>query len=74
MTLQKVDKGGVEGWRWGDDGTIFTGTDAKRKALREGADLDPRVFAQLESRYGVVMAGEDISWDIPDNDEIIHLD
>lgn len=74
MTLQKVTIDGENGWRWGDDGTIFTGRYAQRKALREGADLDPRVFAQLESRYGVVVAGEDISWDIPDGDEIINLD
>jgi hypothetical protein len=60
------------GWRWGDDGTEFFGVDAKRMALREGANNDPRVFASLQSHYEVVMAGEDVDWDI--DGEVLHLD
>lgn len=78
MTLHKIDDGsGQVGWRWGDDGTTFYGRHAKRMALREGAELDPRVFAQLEHKYGFVMAGEDVNWDdaVPSTTtEVINLD
>jgi len=74
MTLQELTIDGVEGWRWGDDGTFFTGREAQRMALREGAKLDPRVFAQLESVYGYVVSGEEVDWDVAEGSEVLHLD
>jgi len=73
MTLQQVIVDEEEGWRWGDDGTVFFGRLGKRMALREGAQLDPRVFASLESKYGVVMAGDEVEWDEPESG-VLHLD
>lgn len=75
MTLQRVEVDGVEGWRWGDDGTLFVGAQAKRLALREAANTDPTAFAALQSKYEVVMAGEDVDWEaIPEGSKILYTD
>lgn len=73
--IQKVlDDDGQEGWRWGDDGTSYFGPYAKRMALREGAANDPVAFANLQGKYGVVVAGEEVEWQVPEGAEILHLD
>jgi hypothetical protein len=72
--IQEVESDGVIGWRWGDDGTIYYGPQGKRMALREGAELDPRAFASLQSEYEVITSGEDLEWNVPPTDTVINLD
>ncbi len=36
MPLTRCTTGGVSGWKWGNAGKCYTGSDAKRKAIRQG--------------------------------------
>lgn len=40
MPLKKCQSNGVDGYKWGDSGTCYTGKDARKKALKQGAAIE----------------------------------
>lgn len=40
MPLKRVTKGKQKGWKWGDSGTEYFGSDARERALRQGRAIE----------------------------------
>lgn len=40
MPLKQCSIDGVPGYKWGDSGTCYTGSDAKEKALEQGKAIE----------------------------------
>lgn len=36
MPVKRCQINGKQGWKWGDEGTCYTGPDAKERAIRQG--------------------------------------
>lgn len=36
MPVKRCQKNGKKGWKWGDSGTCYVGSDAKSKAEKQG--------------------------------------
>lgn len=46
MPLKRCSSDGKSGWKWGDSGHCYTGTDAKRNALKQGYAIDKKRFKE----------------------------
>lgn len=40
MPLRPCQSGGKQGWKWGEEGTCYTGPDAKEKANTQGRAIE----------------------------------
>jgi soluble P-type ATPase len=40
MPLKKCTKNGISGWKWGDQGSCYTGSGAKKKAIKQGIAIE----------------------------------
>lgn len=40
MPLKKCQKNSKSGWKWGDQGTCYTGKNARQKALMQGRAIE----------------------------------
>lgn len=40
MPLQRCQKDGKKGWKWGSNGKCYTGPDAKQKAEQQGRAIE----------------------------------
>ena len=40
MPLKQCQKNGVKGWKWGDEGKCYTGSNAKEKAKEQGRAIE----------------------------------
>ncbi len=46
MPLQRCQRNGVRGWRWGNRGRCYVGSDAKKKAMRQAAAIRASGFTE----------------------------
>lgn len=40
MPLKRCKANGKQGWKWGDEGKCYTGSDAKSKAKEQGRAIE----------------------------------
>lgn len=55
MPLKRCQKNGIDGWKYGDQGTCYTGSGAKKKAIRQGVAIGGGTLE--ESIEAVAMTG-----------------
>lgn len=48
IPVKRCQKDGKKGWKWGDEGKCYTGSDAKEKALAQGQAIKAREEGSME--------------------------
>lgn len=48
MPIKECQIGGVKGYKWGDEGTCYTGRDAKQKAIRQAIAISKDIGEGIE--------------------------
>ena len=61
MPLKKCQKDGKSGWKFGDSGHCYTGPGGKKKAIKQGLNMDPEYFKNKASDEEFAIAIEDLS-------------
>lgn len=48
MDILECENNGVKGWKCGENGVCYIGTEAKQRAFKERADIQAEEFAKKE--------------------------
>lgn len=49
MPVKRCSSGGRTGWKWGDSGKCYTGTDAKRRARAQGRAVRASGYGKVKN-------------------------
>lgn len=69
MPLKRCSDNGKSGWKWGDQGTCYTGKEGKNQAIKQGVAIEgPEKFAKIMREEAAEWAGKSL-YDSLSNDE-----
>lgn len=69
MPLKKCQNNGKDGWKWGDQGTCYTGKEGKNQAIKQGVAIEgPEKFAKIMREEAAEWAGKTL-YESLSNDE-----
>ena len=63
MPLKKCSENGKSGWKWGDEGKCYSGSDGKKKAIKQGIAIEgPQKFTEMAKMHEFPLTDGDIEY------------
>jgi len=60
MPLKKCQSDNKQGYKWGDEGTCYTGPNAKQKAIKQGIAIEgPEKFSEIMKADSISLSRRD---------------